>query len=459
MNKTAYYVLTGLTLLFLTACGTTIPADTGMISPEPVSKSQVEAEIVTYYCANASPALANQIAIWNETTGATQKIEIQLTTRCNCGRSLDDHLRQGDAWDLIDTGNDISFLENGWVKDLETISDPQIQTLLDSYRPLLVPGVTTSGSMTMGVPKDACPIKLAVNLDLFEKNSLELPTTWEDVVKAARSITEHGDGRAFGWGCSIWSGYYRQFILKGTVNSLEHGYWDPNTEQYSFSQYAPVIQALAEMYADGSILGFDTMGLDELRSRFSDGQIGMMPALGYDFTVYTQQFPAECRYTFIDMPVIDPTETYPGIYLTTCGPSICAPLYDAADDTHKEAVEEAWLFLNSDELNRTLYQLGCIIPCKRSLMEDAPLLFTEQVEQWMAISDLRRCTAAFTDPDEILTVGGNTYDAVFTSVIRGEQPWSDTLFSDLEAIYQAAYQQAAEARPAVRSLHHYSYSR
>jgi len=121
-------------------------------------------------------------------------------------------------------------------------------------------------------------------------------------------------------------------------------------------------------------------------------------------------------------------------------------------------VEEAWLFLNSDALNRTLYQHGCIIPCKQELMEDAPLLLTENTDQWKAISDLTNYTVAFAVPDSVLNVEGETYDTVFSSIIRDERDWTEDLIADLETRYNAAYQVLKGSSPTEHSLYSYSYS-
>ena len=91
-------------------------------------------------------------------------------------------------------------------------------------------------------------------------------------------------------------------------------------------------------------------------------------------------------------------------------------------------------------------------------MEDAPLLFTEHTDQWKAISDLTNYTAAFTAPDSVLTVEGATYDAVFSSIIRGEQPWTPELIADLETRYNAAYQAWSKHTPTKQQLYGYLYS-
>lgn len=423
-------------LLCLSACAA--PAADSKVEPAEAFPTK---EIVTYYCTigNYTQTLLDQIESWNETEGADKGVEIQVTTLCNCPLSLEDHLKQGDRWDLIDGGDDWALCVGGWITDLASVEHPQIQALLTDCRDMLLPGVCRFDAVTAAVPKEAVPIKLAVNLDLFEKNGLELPETWEDAVAAAKVITDHGAGVEYGWGASTWGRYFSTFILKGSMGSVETGFWDSQTGRYGFAQFETQIKALAQMHRDGSLLGLDSMGLDEIREQFARGKIGMLPAIGTDASVYTWQFPAKCSYTFIDMPAFDNSgHPYSDVFDVRCGPSICAPSYDQSSDAHRKAIEEAWLFLNGAQLNRALSQSGCIIPCRPEwtvLPEDA-------AASWRAMSDLENRTVCFAEPDSWLEITGETYTAVFTEIILGHAEWCAERIADLEDRYNRAYQEA-----------------
>lgn len=55
------------------------------------------------------------------------------------------------------------------------------------------------------------------------------------------------------------------------------------------------------------------------------------------------------------MPTFEEGEApYKGVYLDRVNLSICAPAYDNSSDAHKEAIEKAFIFLNSDELNASI---------------------------------------------------------------------------------------------------------
>ena len=76
------------------------------------------------------------------------------------------------------------------------------------------------------LPLEVVPIKMAVNTDLFEKNGLELPKTWADVVEAARVITENGNGEEFGYGWSTWTACIRRLTFKESMSSTGKGWWE-----------------------------------------------------------------------------------------------------------------------------------------------------------------------------------------------------------------------------------------
>lgn len=433
-------------------------------APTQAPPASQDVEVVTYYCTIGAylHVLIEEIDKWNANEGAEKGVYIELTSNINDGSSaIEQQFTAGNYWDLMDGGSNATWVARGWVKDLEEVgkNNADVAALLDSYREYMVPGLSYVSGITTAVPLEVVPIKMAVNLDLFEKSGLELPKTWDDVVAAAKKITEDNPGEAWGYGGTNWSVYYRRLALKATMSSVEKGYWDPNTETYSFAQFKPVITALAQMYADGSLYGLDDLAIDPIRAEFAAGRVGMFIAPAYDWSVYTNQFPAECNFAFIDVPTFEEGEApYKGVYLDRINNSICAPLYDASTDAHKKAVEEAWLFLNSDELNSIIYANGGIIPYKTEIIENTDLLITKNAEQWAQMSDIANYTSMFVKPDPILPLEGDTFETVFSAIVHGELEWTDELIADLEQRYNDAYAQA-KADPDVDCTNYaYTYS-
>ena len=349
-------------------------------------------------------------------------------------------MQSGNYVDIADGfgSNAAAYDLNGWIKDLNEIDNDDIKALIESYKEYMLPGLSYVNGKTVSLPLEVVPIKLAVNTDLFEKFNLELPKTWADVVEAAKVITEGSNGEAYGWGGTTWTAYYRRLIMKGSMSSTEVGWWDPNTETYSFSQYEIPVKAVREMYQNDYILGMDDLGIDEVRAQFAAGKVAMFPAPAYDVSVYTQQFPAECNWAIIDMPTYEEGEApYKGVYLDRVGSYIIAPAYDNATPEHQKAIETAYLFLNSDELASVIYANGGMIPYKQEIIENTEVLV--DVPQWADMADIANYTSVFLRPDSIIPLEGDTYETVFSSIVHGDLEWDEETISDLEQRYNDAY--------------------
>ena len=428
---------------------------TGIASAEP------EVETVKYYCSIGAYLikLQEEVDKWNETTGKENGVYIEIISNINTySTDLDALMSAGTFFDLVDAGtsND-DWILKGWIKDLETIDDEELKATIDGYSDYLVKGINYQGGILAALPLEVVPIKMAVNLDLFEKNGLELPKTWADVVECAKVITENGNGEEFGYGWSTWSACIRRLTFKESMSSTGKGWYDPNTETYDFSIFEVPMKAVAEMFQNGYMLGADDLGIDEIRAQFAAGKVGMFPAPAYDYGVYTAQFPAECNWTVIDPPTIEEGEPpYKGVYLDRVGCSICAPAYDDSSDAHKAAVVKAFCFLNSDELNSAIYSVGGMIPYKVSVIESTELS-PDMGPQFAIFSDIANYTSMSLFPDSLLPLEGDSFFTVMDEFMRGDVEWEDAV-EDLNERYNAAYQQLKEEGDIDLSNYAYEYN-
>lgn len=411
---------------------------------EPADTSaEGDVEVVKFFCSVGAylATLQDEINKWNEGAGKEAGVYIELQSEINDNSTVFEGLMQsGNYVDIADGfgSNAPAYDLNGWIKDLNEIDNDDLKALIESYKEYMLPGLSYINGKTVSLPLEVVPIKLAVNTDLFEKFDLELPKTWADVVEAAKVITEGSNGEAYGWGGTTWSIYYRRLIMKGSMSSTEVGWWDPNTETYSFSQYEIPVKAVREMYQNDYILGMDDLGIDEIRAQFAAGKVAMFPAPAYDVSVYTQQFPAECNWAIIDMPTYEEGEApYKGVYLDRVGSYIIAPAYDKATPEHQKAIETAYLFLNSDELASVIYANGGMIPYKQEIIENTEVLV--DVPQWADMADIANYTSVFLRPDSIIPLEGDTYETVFSSIVHGDLEWDEETISDLEQRYNDAY--------------------
>ena len=209
---------------------------------EQEEKASEDIITVTYFCTIGAylELLVNEIDKWNAGEGKEKGVYIEVTSNINDGSSaIEAQMQAGNHWDLMDGGTNQAWVLQGWVKDLNEIDDPDLKALIESDKPYLTPQCTVGGKL-VALPLEAVPLKLAVNVDLFEKSGLEFPKTWDEFIAAAEKITEDNPGTAWGLGGTTWSAFYRRLFMKSMSASIETGYWDPNTGTYSFGQYKEI---------------------------------------------------------------------------------------------------------------------------------------------------------------------------------------------------------------------------
>ena len=416
-------------------------------------KANDEAITVTYFCTVGAylDILVAETDKWNATEGAEKGVYLEITSNINSGAdAIEVQMQAGNHWDIMDGASRDSWIMQGWTMDLLSIDDPELQALIESYMPYIEvsPDTWYGRGILPSLPLEVVPIKMAVNLDLLEAagKTLDDIKTWEGVVETAQAITEASNGEAWGFGLCNWGAMFRRLVMKASSSSNEKSWWDPNTQTYSFGQYEEPIEAIKTMYENGWTLGLTDLAIDPIRAEFSAGRVGMFPAPSYDYAVYTVQFPTDVNFTFVDMPVYgEDGGKYKGVWLDRANCGIDKVNFEAADDAKKQAIIDAFLFLNSDELYSAIYAQGGMIPYKQSIIESTELQLADNVEQWAAISDTTNFTSMFLYPDGSLPLEGDTYETMFAAYVGGnlDMTW-DEMVADLEERYNAAWAAGCE---------------
>lgn len=423
-----------------TAAATTAAAEAA--PREPIS--------VTYFCNVGAyrDLLQREINKFNEGEGREKGVYIDFQGTINTySQDLTALLEAGTHFELYDAGGHDDWLEKGWVvPDLYALNNAELTALCDSYAPYFSGRNYSPGGTVFSLPLEVRTIKMACNLDLFEKFNLELPRTWDDVYNAAKVITEGSNGEAFGFGWSTWTGMYSRLINQGITGSIGKYYWDSETESYDFGIYRDIYEKyVLPMYENGYMIGADDLAIDPIRAQFSEGVVGMFPAVSYDYAVFTNQFPAKCNWTIVEYPTLTEGEKpYKEMYLNTAGCSIDQVAYDAADDAKKQAIIDAFIFLNSDYLNGTIYSEAGMIPYKADLIANTKVidgvgpqwpLFAQGLENMIGEPDV---------PDSLLPIEGDKFTTCFQNYLHGGYASYDELAADLNERYNAAYREFKE---------------
>ena len=437
-------------------------ADENTADVQQAEKTNEEAITVTYFCTIGAylDVLTAEIDKWNQGEGAEKGVYIDLTSNINDGSAaIELQMQAGNHWDLMDGCSNQAWVLQGWVQDLSVIEDEELQALIASYEDYFVPNLSWKNGILTSLPLEVVPIKMAVNTDLLESagKTLDDLKTWDGVVEVAQAITEANPGTAWGYGLTNWSAMWRRLTFKATASSNKAGWWDPNEGVYSFDQYEVPMNAIKTMYENGWTLGLEDLAIDPIRAEFAAGKVGMFPAPGYDWAVYTNQFPATCNFAFIDMPTITEEEEYMGMYLDRVTPGIDKVQWDAADDAKKQAIIDAYLFITGDYLKSVIYANGGLIPYEMDIIEATELVITENAEQWAQVSDLTNLSSMLLYPDGLIPLEGDTYQTCMNAYVHGEYEW-DEMVADLEERYNAAWAEAVADPDIDTSEYLYEYS-
>ena len=150
---------------------------------------------------------------------------------------------------------------------------------LATYQPSIISTVRFDGQV-WGLPRAFSTKALFINADLFEEAGVEPPETWEDVVAAAKAITENTDAAGIGIPAASFDNTMHQWLTWFYSNGAE--VIDETGEVVIDSPEAvAAFQLYADLapYTEDGPVAYDRAELEPL---FQNGQIGMM-IHGYSF--------------------------------------------------------------------------------------------------------------------------------------------------------------------------------
>jgi multiple sugar transport system substrate-binding protein len=387
--------------------------------------------------------LEEEVAKWNETEGAAKGVRIVMETNIdNYGTALETMIAAGNYPDLADMYARAEMLAAGYARDLYTV--PGIEDEIKRFEPYFAQGVNLRGSNLYAMPLELVPLKMVYNVEIFEECGLkEPPKTWDEMADYAKIITEKGQGKYYGFGwTTMWTAAFSRLLMKATIGSVGHGWFDNAKGAYDFSPWEPGMKAIARMYQEGSM--FPTpmdQHIDPIRNRFAEGLVGMEIAPAYDVSVYNVQFPCNFEWKVADVPALtDAGLQYKSVALNRGNVSITTWV----SEDRLPAVVEAWKFLHSRELYKKIYSNSGLIPHEPELIAEVKAEgFEKELKNWDTMSDTKNYYVEPVKPDRLLTLEGDGLHTVFTNIMLGDTTWENEI-DGLNERYNAAYKQAKE---------------
>ncbi|TYP74828.1 ABC transporter substrate-binding protein [Paenibacillus methanolicus] len=377
--------------------------------------------------------IKQKIQQFNETNEANIEVEMTMMAE-NYPQSLDLAFTSDQAPDVFATQRPAEFYAKGYFEPLNGYLTDELKSKFGSF---LREGSNKFEDNVISLPNVGNTIRLVYNVDMFEKAGLQPPKSLDEMVAAAKKITEIGkpDG-IYGWSLpykSPSSALDRSAAKIAEMNGFHRSGFDFKTAKYDFSGWKPIIEAFRQMSADGSVLpGSESLDMDPMRAQFAEGKIGMYISYSTEAGVYNTQFPPKIRWDATLVPTIDGGEAKGAI-----DPAASAWLSMSSESKHKEA---AWTFMSymyQDEIMRGYHESGLGISVLPHILEGAKEPSTPGIQNFLPTE----YDAAWPVEPQGIVPEGKTWQEQFTRYILGGGNLDETI-GELNASYNAALDKA-----------------
>lgn len=452
--KKLFALMLALVMLFtLAACGgqASAPAEEEAPAAQEApaaapAEKPVEIETITVWSDNAheKEIRDRQIAEFNEGVGKELGIKIEYTVYGDKFKdTVQMALQAGEAPDLFRSDSKVilDYIDSGFLVPIEDL--PGSEDLLAKFSDLVANRSHVFDGKTYTLPYNLTTYGFVINKDLFAECGLteeDYPTTWQEVREVAKIITEKTNGRAYGLGLSSTLWCVSSFYTMPNGKNVGHYGYDYETKQFNYSAYNPMIEAIDQMVAEGTVFpGFENLDGDGVRAHFSAGNIAMIGAASFDCAVYVDQFPAVCDWTVIDIPKFSEDAVQ---YKAFGNPTNLLNVSTTALK-HPEKVLKVLEFFYDDANIAEMYEAGLYIPVRK----EAVAMATKEptLKGWAAFANFDEIFTMPPVPDTLITVEGPTYREVIVNI------WANPAVDDVAAIMadcDARYNAAlAEADP------------
>lgn len=412
------------------------------------TKEEVVMETITVWSDNAheKELRDKQIAEFNEGIGKELGINIEYTVY---GSNFTDTIKiaaqAGEAPDLFRSDSKWmqEFVDAEYLVALEDL--PGSEDLLSRYSALVANQAHVFNGKTYTLPYNLTTYGFVVNKDLFAASGLteaDYPTNWDEVREVAKTITEASNGQAYGFGIApsaLWT--ITSFYTMGAGQNIGHYGFDYDKMQFAYSDYNPLIRAIDEIVADGSVIpGYETMDADMLRAQFSAGTIGMLGAASFDVAVYNNQFPAQIDWEVIEIPTFD---GQPAKYKAFGNPTNLLVAGKKALE-HPEKVLKVLEFFYDDANAAQMYEEGLYIPVR----SEAVALASKEpdMKNFSSFASFDEIFTMAPVPDTLIQFEGDTYrDAISKMWTDPEVNDVETIMAEIDAKYNAALEKVDAA--------------
>lgn len=217
---------------------------------------------------------------------------------------------------------------------------------------------------TYGIPVGFVTSSLYYNKDIFDKASLEYPTsdwTWNDVIKASEKITKDVDGvKGFGFPIKTLPYTFEMYLWSnGTAYADKEGNFEGNLNS---KESIEVFDMFQKMTKDGIAVALEKGGTEEmLGQKIAMNVNGTWPISNYD--------DAGLNYGIVEIPAFEGKSDSVSV-LNTAGVAM------SKDSKNKEAAWEFMKFWTGEEANKD--RIGYELPSLKSVVDSENIMADEK---------------------------------------------------------------------------------
>lgn len=200
--------------------------------------------------------------------------------------------RSGNGPDVMNTVEGaVSFAEDaGYLVPVDDIVDAHGRA---DFLPSYLAAVQKDGK-TWGVPDWALHQEVWYRTDLFEKAGLKIPTTWDELLAAAKTLDE-GEGGVRGFAVPMSSVQVAPQTLYQFLYANNVFTFDPKTGEYAFdadlAATTESVQFMLDLYRAASPAESRTWAWSDFRNAFVEGKVAMTNDFGAVVGIAKEQNP------------------------------------------------------------------------------------------------------------------------------------------------------------------------
>lgn len=341
-------------------------------SDEPVPEKAPGTEItIALYDWTENLEVKNAINQYNKSNPDHIKISIMNLSTDVYDDTLNMLMTSGRGPDVFSVDNAwlATYVNKGYLAELSSFLSP---AYVDRF-PEWAREFADSSLFKRGIyfmPSSIETVRLIYNKQLFRNAGLDPeqpPVTFADMGRAAGRISQAGVG-VNKYGFVLPAGDTQYSLQTGLeMPSTYSGayYYNYRTGRYDLNGYAPWLQMVLDMKAQGSLYPGETLlKRSSALRQFADGNIGMMYVTSKDY-VKLQEYMPKDDWGVAMPPVASPARKGAGALMMIPH----SPLVVNSTASNREAAVKVWQFLQSKEFLTILFKQALALPVVDGILE------------------------------------------------------------------------------------------